>query len=550
MSPNVPNRQKGGSQRSLSGQIEGNLKVAGALAIVLALVMAVVAIFVRIQAGNAARYTFPMTQYANELDKAMMQAYLGVAEYMLGDTTTLDDANRELGNAELAVRKALQLVHPEDRKDYASIKDLLDKYLKALSGLGGAASAGERDSNFFLVKMYHGQILYLSSRLSDVQWEAMQENNTKATTVMGVIALIFVGVVVATIILGLRINKSTKNAMSTVSNRVRSSSEEIRKRARDSSAASDEMASSSEQVSRAMEEVASSVEQVTLGSGQSAAAAQDIADLNSRIHQMILSISGGAERIMQSIEHFQQSAAATGNAVDQGIIIAEATNQAMASALDAERGSSTGLAKLSAEILRVTEILSSIRSISAQTELLSLNASIEAARAQEHGRGFAVVADEIKKLSSQTALATQEITDIVDHINEVTQQVTAELSQNLASSQTVVQQAATLKDSFDGITHGVKGLVMLLGEIVREAQRQVEQTRESSGLSEKVMISTEQIAAQVEQVSAAMEELSSTVQEVLAASEEMRSNARLQAETSAELHVLADDVAGEMKRLV
>lgn len=525
--------------------------MAGIAAALLAVVTVVFVIQASLRTSHTQTVTLPLTEYANQVDACIHQAHLGVTAYMLKNQSTLDEANGEVLSAVALVGRALrQVTDPSQRQDYESMNRLLGEYQKALSGLGAAKGEGERQSNFFLLQTYYGQLTFLSSRQAENQWQTMVRVTATSAQATRVIALIVISLVVLGAIFGLRLDRRLKSILNAISDRVRKSSEEIRQRAGESSAASDEMAASAEQVSRAMEEVALSVEQVTIGSNHSASATQEIADLNSRIHQMVRSISQGAERILQSVESFQHSVAVASNAVDQGIEVSEATNRAMASALTAERDSSASLEKLSAEIDRVSEILNSVRNISSQTELLSLNATIEAARAQEHGRGFAVVADEIKKLSSRTAQATQEISDIVENINEVARQVTAELSQNLASSQAVVQQAASLKDSFDGIARGVKGLAALMGQIVQEAQLQFEHTQESSSLSEKVMLSTEQIAAQVEQVSAAMEELSSTVQEVLAASEEMRSNSRSQAQTAAELHNLADVVANEMSRLV
>lgn len=545
------NLRKSGAPRSLSRQIQNSFMMAGGFALFMALVMVFFVIQASLRTSQTQNLTLPLTQYANQVDKAVNQAHLDAAEFMLGSEPTLDEAGGLILNAETLVRKALDKVSDSKQKqDYDTAVRLLEKYRSALTALGEAPTKGEKDSNFFLLSTYYSQITFVSSRLAQTQWEsmgAMTETSAKATRA---IAVVVVSLVALGIVFGLRLDRRLKVLLGAISGRVRESSESIRRRASNSSAASDEMAASAEQVSRAMEEVAKSVEEVTVGSSSSASATQDIADLNNRIYQMVKLVSEGAERILQSVEFFQQNVAVAGKAVDQGIVVAEATNQAMASALSAERGSSDAMAKLTVEIERVSEILKSVQSISSQTELLSLNATIEAARAQEHGRGFAVVADEIKKLSSKTAQATLEISDLVESINNVAQQVVAELGQNLASSQAVVQQATTLKDSFDGIARGVKGLMTLMDQIVREAQSQFQHTQDSSALSEKVMLSTEQIAAQVEEVSAAMEELSSTVQEVLAASEEMRSNAHLQAQTAGELNELADVVAAEMERLV
>ena len=126
----------------------------------------------------------------------------------------------------------------------------------------------------------------------------------------------------------------------------------------------------------------------------------------------------------------------------------------------------------------------------------------------------------------------------------------AEFGQNLASSQVVVQQASSLKDGFIEFANGLKKLKVNMVQLVEIAKGQYDTTKDSSLLADRVLASTEEIAAQVEQVSAAMEELSATVEEVLAASEEMRANAMTQSESATELNSITDSVAEELKRLV
>ncbi|HBR24976.1 MAG TPA: hypothetical protein DD782_10515 [Firmicutes bacterium] len=538
--------------KTLSQQIHSSFLGTGILVTIMAIVTLVFVVGIIFGTTNISEVLFPLTKYANEIDKSIDQVHLGLTEFMMQNMTTLEDVDAEIADVRLWIDQALQKVtDPSQKQDYDSMTRLIDQYQQALSDLATADPlAGERDGIYYLLNSYYSQITFLSSRQAQAQSNSMGDMInyvSKAAMVVGTV--VFITIIIALIIV-IFMGRRLRRVMKTVSERIKASTERIEQKVRHTSAASGEMAGSAEQVTRAMEEVASSVEEVTAGSSQSASASQEISDMNTRIYQMSRMASDGSERILQAVESFQHNIELASRIVDQGIVVADATSQAMASAQLTERDSSAALAKLSAEIMRASEILETIRNISTQTDLLSLNASIEASRLKEHGHGFSVVADEIKKLSQQTAQATDQIGNIVDQINGVSKQVVEELSLNLSTTQNIVQQAGTMRDSFNGIADGVRRLAALMEQVVAEARQQSRHSLESSELSEKVMMNTGQIAAQVEEVSAAMEELSSTVQEVLASSEEMRSRAHTQAETATELNKLADVVSEEINRLV
>ena len=166
------------------------------------------------------------------------------------------------------------------------------------------------------------------------------------------------------------------------------------------------------------------------------------------------------------------------------------------------RSSAEQIARLEGESEKISNIVSVIKDIADQTNLLALNAAIEAARAGEQGRGFAVVADEVRKLSERTALSTGEIGKMVDAIQVSTREVGARVGNGVKMVDEGVTNARQAGETIGGLQDMAKKVSQLVAS-VDEALR--EQASASNDVAKKV----EDVAAQAEEATAIAKQTSS-----------------------------------------
>ncbi|MFD1735276.1 methyl-accepting chemotaxis protein [Bacillus salitolerans] len=164
---------------------------------------------------------------------------------------------------------------------------------------------------------------------------------------------------------------------------------------------------------------------------------------------------------------------------------------------------------------KIEEMARTVSTIADQTNLLALNAAIEAARAGEAGKGFAVVADEVRKLAEESTKATKQIFEMVDHIKNGLFNIVASVEEgtDLASKQETSMDMTT--NAFSTIEGNVQGISETIKQLVEGLQK-------SKLRGEQVLEAVENISSVVQQAAAGSEEISASTSEQLSAFEKLQ----------------------------
>ncbi len=178
---------------------------------------------------------------------------------------------------------------------------------------------------------------------------------------------------------------------------------------------------------------------------------------------------------------------------------------------------SDGVAGLAQESQRISDIVQVIREIADQTNLLALNAAIEAARAGEQGRGFAVVADEVRKLAERTAQSTGQITAMVGAIQDSTRQVVSRIDEGVSAVGNSVDHARRAGETIDALQDAARRVAELINDIDLAL-------REQSAASHEVARRVEEIAGNAENTSRVTSATAGSAQTLLEMAGRMQAN--------------------------
>lgn len=276
------------------------------------------------------------------------------------------------------------------------------------------------------------------------------------------------------------------------------------------------LSSSTLEMNATTEEVAKALELISHGAETQA----DMAGKSSiLIHELAVSVELVAKRAKESA----QSARDTTATAQQGTDLAGQTMELMKEFLETIEYTGQQFAELNGKLQRVGKIADLIVEIARQTNMLALNASIEAVRAGEYGKGFAVVAEEVRKLADGTSSSAAEILDLVTLIREDSVRVRdtfASSSRHINEGKKKLSSTAT---AFQTIVQTVMETERKANSIADLSSMQIDGTQKVVKAIDEIAKVAEDNAAATEQVSAATEEQSAAMQEMAAASKELAS---------------------------
>lgn len=237
-------------------------------------------------------------------------------------------------------------------------------------------------------------------------------------------------------------------------------------------------------------------------SGMSAA----VEELDFSIHSITKLANSGADSLSACVEQSQTGL--------EAVRLTRSETEQLGGAFETITGRVTDLEQASRQI---AEIVDTIAAIADQTNLLALNATIEAARAGEAGRGFAVVAGEVKALSGQTAKATEDIRQRMDHLQSQVAAITEAVSNSSGSVQEGINAANASENAVNSVTDTMRESARIVSEIAQLITEQSSATTNLSSSVTEIASGATRARERVEHVVEASAGTESTIGQTLAA---------------------------------
>jgi methyl-accepting chemotaxis protein len=274
-------------------------------------------------------------------------------------------------------------------------------------------------------------------------------------------------------------------------------------------------------IRRMVTEIGQCASRLTQGAERISTASRQVAVASGKQSDATSSMAAAIEEMTVSINHIsdnakdtQENSLTSVDLSEDGFGRVEAATHEIKDIASRVSDASGRIRKLEDRANQISSIAGVIKDIAGQTNLLALNAAIEAARAGEQGRGFAVVADEVRKLAERTSTATIEIEQMISGIQSDTVEVVGVMDAALPQVDAGVKGAESAAESLCQIKDGAQKTLDRIREVADSTQ---EQSVASNSIAQKV----EEIATMVEETTAAMQSTAETAEDLEKISSEL-----------------------------
>ncbi|MFB1051881.1 methyl-accepting chemotaxis protein [Paraliobacillus sp. JSM ZJ581] len=277
---------------------------------------------------------------------------------------------------------------------------------------------------------------------------------------------------------------------------------------------SEELTQAANEVKVGSEQVAITMQELATGSETQANSASDLSSLMSTFSDKVQDVSSNGERVQQ------HSNEVMGMTVKGSELMTSSTEQ-MDKIDKIVQGAVAKVGGLDKQSQEISKLISVIQDIADQTNLLALNAAIEAARAGEHGKGFAVVADEVRNLAEQVSDSVTDITVFVTNIQNESSLVAASLEDSYKEVEKGTHQILTTGKTFKEINSSISKTAEIINSVSNNLADMVTSSREMNRSVEEIASISEEAAAGVEETSASTQQTSSSMEEVAGSSDQL-----------------------------